>query len=103
MHNAQQHPASIYVLVITVLVASLMLTGCQHSSQAQSAGQVEPSHVHHIHIEYPSYESLDQLRADSDIVILGSVIDILPTRRVVPAGIDITQLPPEKAAGIGWI
>lgn len=59
--------------------------------------------VHIMEADYPVYTSLSDIVADSTAVVRGTIEEVLPAYRVIPEEVPLDQLPPEKAASIGFM
>lgn len=89
--------AFIFVALAALLVASLAV-GCMTTS-APSAQQ----RTHYMDADYPTYRTIGEITGGSDLVVYGEIVNVLPAIRVIPEGVQLDQLPKEKADAVGYL
>jgi hypothetical protein len=63
----------------------------------------KPVPVRYLSADYPIYHSIEEIVQDCDLVVYGTAVEILPSYRVIPEGLPLDKLPPEKMASIGYV
>jgi len=84
-----------------ILIGLLLLGGLLISVVLKPSETL--ARTHYMEADYPAFRSLRTIVASSDAVVIGTVTKVLPAYRVVPNGIDLAQLPKEKADAVGFV
>jgi hypothetical protein len=95
----------IYSVIATVSLVGILIFGqtlLTRGGSSRELGRIaEPAIVHtqtvQMLADYPVYTSPIDLANQSTLVVQGTVQDILPAVRILPTGVDASQLPPSKA------
>lgn len=86
------------LLTLSGLVLAATLASCGPTTPA-----AQEENISYMEATYPVYSTLNELVAESPLIIRGKVTGLLPSYRVLPEGIDASQLPAFKAAEIGYL
>jgi hypothetical protein len=84
-------------ILITGAVLALALGAVIHGLHSNTP------RLHSMEGDYPLYDSLADLVADSDLVVRGRVEEIGPSYRVIPEGVPLDQMPAYKRENIGYL
>lgn len=86
----------IVTLLVGAGVAIAVVVGLMSSGQPKIA-------THQIATDYPSFDSLAAIDAQSSVVVRGTVTEVGPAYRVVPPEVPVDKLPAYKRAQIGVV
>ena len=90
-------------LTISAMLALLALGAAIAAARTTNGPGPNPKRTHVMEADYLVYTSLGEIAAKSDIVIRGTVVEVLPSYRVMPPGAPMDQLPAQKAADLGYL
>lgn len=66
-----------------------------------SGRYVGAKHISYLESDYPVYADALDIANSADLVVRGTVQEVLPSARLIPEGVDLKKLPAEKAANFG--
>jgi hypothetical protein len=88
---------------ILALIAGVLLTTLAVLASGVSMPTTSSETINSMEADYPLYERLGDLVAQSSIVIRGRVTGLRPSYRVIPEGIPLDKLPDHKKAQVGYL
>jgi len=103
MSSGRSRLIIIVAVTVAILVTPIVVASYQDRGEEHPGVEDPRPRVHYIEVVHPPYGTLERLAEETTLVVVGTVIEVLPARRVVPEGIDLSQLPPEKAANLGYL
>lgn len=82
------------IVALAALVALVLLV---------RARSTDARPIHTMEADYPIYETVGQLVNKSPLIVLGTVGQVGPVKRVTPDSAPLDQLPPFKAESLGYL